>query len=179
MTLAEIIQAFVKGEFDKLQIYSEVATVTSVNETDRTCEAELVSGGKVYEIRLQSVIGNSNGFVQIPAVNSKILITFLNKSTGFVSLCSEVSKILIDTDLVQFNQGTLDGMVKINDLVSRINDLENLFTTLQTNIGSWIVAPNDGGLAFKTVLTTPPTGFATKTVPSTIKADFENTKITQ
>ncbi len=179
MTIAETIQAFIKGEFDKLQIYSEVATVTSVNEIDRTCEAELVSGGMVYGIRLQSVIGNSNGLVLIPVNNSKIVITFLNKSTGFVSLFSEVKEILIDTDLVKFNKGTLDGMVIIGDLVNRINDLENLFTALKNNINSWTPVPNDGGGAFSVILKLPPNGFATKTVPSTVKADFENTSILQ
>lgn len=165
MTIAETIQAFIKGEFDKLQIYSEVATVTSVNELDRTCEAELLVGGKVYGIRLQSVIGNSNGFVQIPENNSKIVITFLNKSTGYVSLFSKVSKILIDTDLVQFNQGSLDGLVILQKIYDAVNRLETKYN-----------AHIHGGVTTGAGVTAVTT---TVIVPLTTKSGLENTKITQ
>lgn len=165
MTIAETIQAFVKGEFNKLQIYSEVATVTSVNEPDRTCEAELLIGGEVFGIRLQSVIGNSNGFVQIPAINSKIVITFLNKSTGFVSLFSEVKKILIDTDLVKFNQGNLEGLVILQKIYDAVNRLETKYN-----------AHIHGGVTVGTGVTAITT---TTIVPLTTKSGLENTKIKQ
>lgn len=165
MTTAEIIQAFVKGEFDKLQIYSEVATVTSVNETDRTCDAELLSGGTVYEIRLQSVIGNSNGMVLIPVKNSKILITFLNKSTGFVSLFSEIKKILIDTDLVQFNQGKLEGLVILQEIYDAVNRLE---TKYNTHVHGGVTV----GVGVTAISTTP-------IAPLTTKSGLENTSILQ
>jgi len=75
------------------------------------------------------------------------------------------------------NGGANKGMVNIADMVSRLNDLETLFTALKTNINAWVVTPNDGGAKLYTQLTTPGTGFATKTIPSSTVGDFEDTKI--
>ena len=183
MTIQDAIREFINRSLSERELYSKVCTVSDVNESTRTCTCTPVDGTAVInDVRLQSSLSSSNGFVQIPKDGSKVIATFINKVQAFVSLCEEVDKIIIDTDLieinsdlVEFNGGTNDGMVKINDLVSRLNNLENDINTLKTAFSTWVVVPTDGGAALKTISA----AWYGASLTPTVKGDIENTKITQ
>lgn len=164
------------------EIFSIVAKVTSVDESERTCDVEPLNGdAEIFGVRLQSDIDGTNGFVMIPAVDSNVIVTFLNNTTGFVSLCSSVEKIhvvsniemTVDCDAITFNGGSNDGLIKINDLVSKINAVENDINTLKSIFSAWVPAPTDGGAVLKTASTT----WSSQTITPTQKTDIENDKI--
>jgi len=90
-------------------------------------------------------------------------------------LCSEVENIYIDTqgDTI-FNGGTLDGMVKVGDLVTKLNNLENkvndLVTWSSTHTHTGVTpGPGSTGTAVGVVGTLTPTQ----------QSELENTKIKQ
>lgn len=156
-------------------------TITAVDETAYTCDV-LVGDATYSGVPLKTITNTQSSFIEIPKLNTDCLICFKNNSIQCPQIFSihECEKILIKvgdsvlniTDgLFQFNGGDNDGMVLINELITKINRLENAFnhhTHLTAGPGSPV----------------PPTVLApfTDTIPITpltTKTDLENTKITQ
>ena len=130
MEIREIFEEFVNKELIKEQFYSQIGKAVNVDEGKRTCDFEPIEDiAKREGIRLQSIISESKGFVLIPKENSDIVVTFLNKSTGFVSLTSEIEKI-------HFEAGGEDLKLILNDL---IKEIKNAVITTPTGPGS--IAP--------------------------------------
>lgn len=128
--LREAFENFIDREFNKEMFYSQIGKAINVDATKRTCDFEPISDIANREgIRLQSVISEGKGLVLIPKEGSDIIVTFLNKSTGFVSLTSEIEK-------VHFEAGGEDLKVILNDLIKEIKN-----AIIQTPAGPGSVAP--------------------------------------
>lgn len=128
--LREAFENFIDREFNKEMFYSQIGKAVNVDATKRTCDFEPISDIADREgIRLQSVISEGKGFVLIPKEGSDIIVTFLNKSTGFVSLTSEIEKI-------HFEAGGEDLKVILNDLIKEIKN-----AIISTPAGPGTVAP--------------------------------------
>lgn len=114
--LTEAFESFIDREFNKEMFYSQIGKAVNVDATKRTCDFEPISDiANRQGIRLQSVISEDKGFVLIPKEGSDIIVTFLNKSTGFVSLTSEIEKI-------HFEAGGEDLKEILNDLIKEIKN---------------------------------------------------------
>src|SRR3990167_307336 len=171
MNISDALGQFFDKFMKKQKIYSIVGTVSDVDVTERTCSVTpIADGSKRSGVRLQAKLNSSQGFVQIPKEGKFVVVTFLNPETGYVALCEEVDKILIDTDLVQFNCGT-DGMVKIADLVTKLNNLEERLTSVSAGHQHIYNAYP----AVPTVTTTDP--ISNPPFIPTLKAELEDTKI--
>lgn len=130
MEIREIFEEFINNELAKEKFYSQIGKAININEEKRTCDFEPLSDIATREgIRLQSVISESKGFVLIPKENSDIIVTFLNNSTGFVSLTSEIEKI-------HFEAGGEDLKLILNDLIKEIKN-----AIISTPAGPGTVAP--------------------------------------
>ncbi|MGR3178298.1 MAG: hypothetical protein ACUZ8E_09620 [Candidatus Anammoxibacter sp.] len=130
MEIREILEEFINNELVKEQFYSQIGKAVNVNADKRTCDFEPISDiAKREGIRLQSLISESKGFVLIPKEGSDIVVTFLNKSTGFVSLTSEIEKI-------HFEAGGEDLKLILNDLIKEIKN-----TITNTPAGPGTVSP--------------------------------------
>lgn len=184
-TIKDILFDFIGLWSDQNKIYSMQCTVKSIDVAKRICVCTPVDGSAdILNVRLEADItvdsedepetSNPKGFFVVPAVGSIIGVTFLSKTDAFISVWTEITDVIVISDLFTFNDGAFGGLIKIEDLVSRLNDYEALFTQLQTDFTAWTPVPNDGGLALKTILLT---GFLTKIVPTTVKANFENIKV--
>lgn len=120
----------IQDELAQEMFYSEIGKAVNVNANKRTCDFEPISDiAKREGIRLQSVISEGKGFVLIPKENSDVLVTFLNRSTGFVSLTSEVEKI-------HFEAGGEDLKKILNDLIKEIKN-----AIITTPVGPGSIAP--------------------------------------
>lgn len=171
--IREIIETFIDTVIGREKFYSQFGTVKDIDETKRTCT--FVPAGDDAErpnVRLQAINSSTEGIVAIPKVGSSVAVSFVNKNTGFVCLTSEVDKILIDTDLIEFNGGENGGLVKAGELVSKVNNLENKVNTMiglfnsHTHIASSFGAP-----------TTPPPTLVTGTLTLTLNTDLESTEV--
>lgn len=162
--LTEFVETKSKGN-DSL-----VCKVISVDLPTNTCYCEPINGdSEIQNVKLTTnTTGAGVGFLLIPKINSLVIITFLDNSSAYVSMVAEV-------DEVNINGKTLGGLVKVIDLTTKLNNLENKVNALITAISGWTPVPNDGGAALKVALAT---WYGTSLTP-TVRADIENTLIKQ
>ena len=173
--LKEIVDELIGNALKQEKIYSIIGKVSNVDEAKRICDVDPIGDeAKRFAVRLQSAISKKVGIVLIPKDGSDVIISFMNKTQAFVSLTSDLDKILIDTTLVQFNGGDNKGLVNVVDLTTQLNTIEKDINTLKTALSTWIVVPNDGGAALKSLTAT----FAGAALTPTVQADIEDTKVT-
>jgi hypothetical protein len=166
------------GTHNKDEIKVVQCEVESVDVDTRTCNVVTISGLATYTIEnvaLMSAI--DDGVLILPKVGSIVSVIHNKKGIKFVSQFSEVESIVIITGdttieikdgLVQFNDGSFDGLVKIKDLVDKLNNLENLVNQF-IGLYNGHVHTSNGVVTFSVV---------TKTLTPTQQSDLENTKIT-
>lgn len=87
------------------------------------------------------------------------------------------STLVMDTNLINFNGGGLEGLVEINELTSKLNDLVSTFNSHQHNVpvGSFLVSATAGVPNPVPV----PVQATLQTAQNFNKGDYENTKIKQ
>ena len=123
MTIKESIEMMVS---DKFKSGARLCSVISVDGS--TCNVEtLDTQVELKEVRLQTAA--SNGILLTPSIGSFVVIVPIADFEFVVVLYSSIDEIkLLD--------GSFGGLVKVNDLVSKVNALENqinsILTTLKT-----------------------------------------------
>ena len=112
-----------------------IGTVISIDEDNAVCDVE-VDGNTYYDVHLKSVMDeNVKGIKILPAKDSIVLVERIGNSNElFVAMYSEVDAILweigdlkfhFDKDGFIFNGGDNKGMVKLPELVQKLNNMEN------------------------------------------------------
>jgi hypothetical protein len=192
--------AGVKGE-DKVAMVA--AEVISVDEAARTCNVEVITGIGQTEIEnVQLMASIDDGLLLIPAIGSTIIVSYSAFNQPFVSLFSELSKVLlvagennasiqidesgvlleiaetkllISDGLTKFNEGDLGGLVKVIDLTNKLNALENKVNSIISafNSHTHILTLSTG-----TGTAAPTSSPVSGTLTPTNRADIENDKIT-
>lgn len=144
------------------EIYSIVCSVDSVDTANKTCDCTPKDGSAdLLEVRLMAQ--NQTGFLIIPKVNSIVVVTMINRNTGYVSMFSEVTEI-------QLNGKNYDGLVMVNDLVTKLNNLENKVNTFMTTYNTHVHAGVTTGIGSTAVTPSLMVG----TLTPTVKSDLEN-----
>jgi hypothetical protein len=137
-----IIEAIQKIAGSQLSDAVSIAacTVNGVDIASRTCNCTEITGQAGVEIpnvQLQSEV--SDGILLIPAIGSTVLVTYSKYNPPFVSMFSDIDRIFliggdaavdIKEDTVILNDGSFGGLVKVADLVTKLNNLENLVNDL-------------------------------------------------
>lgn len=170
MNINDILKGFVKNEVGKQRFYSEVGKIVSIDEENMLCEVSFISSNANKDVRLGSVISADDtakagsSLIIVPKVDTFVLVTFINETTGFISLFSEVDKILyqIGDRYIQINEdfieidGDGDNMVRFSELETAYNQLKREYDDVVTKLNAvintlqtWVVAPQDGGLALQ------------------------------
>lgn len=150
-------------------------TVTAVDASARTCDARTLSGIPISGVRLMPEV--DDGLLVIPTVGSVIIVGYTKTVTPFVCQFSTIDRVLVITGdstveikdgLIKFNDGSYDGFVKVGDLVSKLNALEDMVNTMIALYNAHVHASNG----------VPTTSLVTGTLTNTVQADLENTLIT-
>jgi len=162
-SIKEAIRELVKTD-DVL--YSVLCTVKSVDTTNNICDCEPIDGSAdLLEVRLMAQ--NDTGFLIIPKTDSVVVVTMINKYTGYVAMFSEVEKIYLNGD-------NYDGLVKIGDLVDKLNNLENkvnsIINTYNTHTHPYVNVSTPA-------TTSPSTSLVTGTLTPTQQTELENTTV--
>ena len=165
------------GTFDTDTVHLIECTVNSVDEEDRICECTPLSDS--FEGTLESVYLSAqpnDGIIQIPVIGSIVKVCICNSiDYPFIIQFSDLEKVIMLAETsIQLNNGAFEGLVKVVELTEKINALEDDINTLKQAFSSWIVVPNDGGLALKT----SSASWAGQTITLTQQAEIENTSIT-
>ena len=171
--LNDILKKVINGELDKNRFYSEVGQVVSVDEDNMLCEVSFLSSNANKEVRLGSVISeddtakNSSSLIILPAVDSFVMVTFINQTTGFISLFSEVDKILyqIGNSYIQLDDSFLELMGNSDNAVR--------YSPLDTELQLF----KDAIQGELTKIQTAITGLGGVYVPGTLSLDISGAKI--
>ncbi len=165
-TNEEIRQAFAKKYGAKP--VTVLGTVAAVDESAKTCDID-DDGLVMYGIRLQCVTDAAGGILCVPKKGAAALVVQIEGGDGWMLAdCAEYEKIII-------NGGGNGGLIKINDLINRLNVLEKSLNDLkQVFSTTWVVTPQDGGAALKSAAAT----WAAKTITETKAEDIEDTTVT-
>lgn len=164
-TIYEILNNFILRALKRERLYCEIGTVVSVANN---VVAYTTNKSSVQQEAQLGVIGNNESFILIPEIGSKILIAYTNKENGYTVWVQKASEIL-------FNGGLNDGLVKVNELVTKLNIIESDLNDLKQAFSTWVVVPSDGGAALKTITST----WYGNSIEETTKEDIENIKIKQ
>lgn len=161
MSLKEVMRAIQTEQ----TIQSVLCKVNSVDGL--LCDCSPVNGdADILEVRLNA--SGLNGFVITPKVGSYVMVTRFERFEAFISSFSDVDKIA-------FNGGANDGLVLVNQLVNKLNALENkvnsIISTFNTHVHAGVTIGSDSSAVTPTLVT--------GTLTTTVKSDIENANITQ
>lgn len=146
----------------------KVCQVVDVDTSDYTCTANPVDGtAQLTKVRLSPALGKY-ALMAVPKKESFVTVVMVNHLTAYVVTISEAEKIYLNT-----NDGDFGGLVKVEQLVSRLNAIENAFNSFLTEYKTHIHSVNVAGAV--TVNLTPP---STQTSIETTQRDqLENTEV--
>lgn len=114
------------------------AKVISVDEDAKTCNCIAIDGHTEYElnnVKLMAVV--EDGITIIPEVDSAVKILFSQNVESFVCQYSAIKKMIIfATDGVELGGDSYGGLVKVNGLLSKLNQLETDITNLKADFAT-------------------------------------------
>ena len=132
--ITEAIQRLA-GTWGKDYMNVIVAKVVSVDDEAMTCSVDPVNDSSTVTIDNVLLSAEANdGLVQYPSIDSIVLVAYGVKQQPFILMFSDIDKCRITIDQCDFfidkngiklfgdNYG---GLVKVDDLVAKINTLEN------------------------------------------------------
>jgi len=160
---------------DKLTIAD--CLVDSVDIASRTCSCTPLNDTSIAQIqgvRFQSTV--DDGVILQPKVGSTVTVLLSTRVAPLIIGYSEIDEVYIVAPKVQFNQGNLVGMVKVIDLTTKLNNLENLvnnFISLYNSHTHVTACPAGAGTA------SPTPNIESQVLTPTQRTDIENKAITQ
>ena len=112
-----------------------VCTVQSVNEDAATCDCMGENDMIIPNVKLQA--GVCDGLLILPVAGSTVIIAMSKYNEPFVFMVSDVDKfylqvgnnssITVTNDgKIQLNDGSFDGLVKVKDITTQLNNIEDL-----------------------------------------------------
>ena len=122
-------------------------TAKVLSADGETCCVD-IDGLTASDVQLRAVVnGEESGILVTPKTGSHVTVADLSGDlTRLVVIgFSEVEK-------VEINGGHNGGLINIEDLVKRLNYIEDKIGTLMDIFNDWIVTPEDGGAALKLAL---------------------------
>lgn len=163
--LADAIKSLVKKPNEN-EYQNIICEVSDIDTVAFTCTCTPIDGSpEFYDVKVNA--NGVKGFSLIPKDGSIVMASQTSGETAFITMVSEVDQIYLNGD----NE---DGLVKIKDLIIKLNNLENklntVIATFNTHTHPYL---NVATPAVTSVSSTPVTGALTPTV----KADLENEKI--
>jgi hypothetical protein len=156
-------------------------TVLEVDEATFTCNVQPENGDTIYIgvlYFLNTDEAMSNKVVMTPALNAECIFIPMSKEVAYLVFANNYSKtsieingnkIVIEGNSITINDGNLGGLVKVNDLVSRLNNIEQAFNELLVKLTAHVHADS----------TPSPVLSVLTPISVTSKNMIENTKIKQ
>jgi hypothetical protein len=157
---------------------SLLAKVKAVNIGEKTIDlVDDDNAESFYEgVRLNPVVDSTKGLTIFPKIGTWCLAVRIEDSEEWMAVAfGEVQTFSLNAVETIFNDGLNDGLVKLNPLLEKINNLENEVNSLKQILLAWTPVPSDGGAALKTAVST----WAATNMVMTQKSDLENPAIKQ
>jgi hypothetical protein len=128
-----------------------IAAVDTTNFTADVTVGDSLGSITYYSVPLRVLYAQQASVIEIPNTGSACIICFRDGNLGRPQLLMVHStlKLLVNCSQVIFNNGNKGGLVNVNDLVIRLNNIENDINSLKTSLAGWTPVPQDGGAALK------------------------------
>lgn len=124
------------------EVYSIVCTVDSVNLTNKTCYCLPIDESRADLLGVRLIADIKTGLLIIPKVNSVVVVTMIDKSSGYVAMFSEV-------DSIALNGEANGGLVKIDNLILQLNtQLTALKAAISAGFAAIVVDSGTGSAAY-------------------------------
>ncbi|MFQ8748861.1 MAG: hypothetical protein ACLR8T_12935 [Alistipes finegoldii] len=199
MTLKEAIRVLAMSG---AELYCKICTVDAVDVEARTVDCTPIDeSAPLVGVNLQASQDSSVGVVLFPAVGSYVIVAFITPAVAAVVLCDKIDKAqlsigkaqitvdaeVVDTSLgdtsfritsegVQFNGGKLGGLLKIEQLTEKFNELIRAFNTHTHTIPVGGV-PVTGTATAQSNLAPVEVPAVTQTMPEVKASDYEDAKV--
>lgn len=161
--LGDLIRDIAKD--DNSRLFGTPCTVVSYDDSDQTILCEPIDGTAEFTAKLQAE--PKPGLLYIPVIGSVVMVEQTSPDSGYVSMWGEIEEIV-------FIGGDNKGLVKVTELVDKLNALENkvnvIINTFNTHVHSGVTT----GGGSSAISPTPVNG----TLQPTQINDLENPKIT-
>jgi len=130
-----------------------------------------MGGIDIPNVRLRaSEIDDDSQMLVMPKIGSAVIVGSLSGDLSDLVVL-QVDKV----ESISVNGGKLGGLIKINELINKLNAIENDINTLkQVFSTAWVTVPQDGGAALKAASA----AWASNTLTVTEVQDIEDDKIT-
>jgi len=159
-----------------------LAKVISIDDDKFTLDID-VDDFEIYDVRLKSIIDSEQvSIIVIPEKGSSVMVGRQAKNVFFVIKVNEIKavkilfkdglKTVLDKDGIVINDGQFGGLIKVAELVNKINSLENTVNSLITSYKAHTHTAPSGG----TGTPLPPVTVGLLN-PITKINDLENTKV--
>ena len=158
---------------DKVRMFD--AEVNSVSMTDRTCEVTMIGGKSANTLTVRLMASADDGLLMKPTIGSTIVVMMSEYTAPFVAKYSGV-------DSITMLGGDLKGLVKLDNVVTQLNNLEDFVKDLAQKYNAHTHPYTDTGLMpspASTTLPILPPDQETGVITNTQASDLENTNITQ
>lgn len=163
----------------------KIGKVVAVDEYARTVDVEpLDDDAPMQDVRLQGNVKSAFGVVSMPKIGSWVVVGLMDNVCGVVLMTDEIDWhevtvgdmcLRVTEDCIVMNGGELGGMVRVEDLVSRLNAIENDINALKAAIGGWTPISMDGGSALKGAVSS----WCSSQLTNTNRHDIENERVKQ
>lgn len=175
MSIKKNIEKLVK---DQIKIQVLVGKVKSVDETKMVCDIDLATEPDLLDVRLRSIIDETDkGVLIVPKKDSVVLVGIIENriESAFVLSFSEVEKIRFITDEIELAGNNFKGLVKVEDLTTKLNNLENAVNGLVSDFNAH--THNAPQAPTGTIPTLPPLVPSSQSLTTTQVSDLENEKV--
>lgn len=167
MTTDEQLRDAFDKRFDGIkQAQLRWVTVEKVDKSNRTMDVM----GVVDQLEYYGVQLGLGAICIYPKHGTTCLVGIIEgqETDTFLISAEQVDEIVL-------NEGTLGGMVKVNELTDRLNLIEKDINSLKQSLAGWSPIPNDGGSALKAVLSS----YSSSSLIETQVKDIENERVQQ
>lgn len=145
MNLREAILKIVE-DGQNFEIYSKIGVVSEIDKVLNTCDVAPLDGeAEILDVKLVAT-EEATGLIVYPVDGSNVIITFIDKDTAFLSMCTDVEEVV-------YHGGENGGLVNINTLIEGLNKNNEILTAIKDGFTNFIPTPNDGGAALKILMT--------------------------
>jgi hypothetical protein len=160
---SEIINGLVDLATRKMPTVSVKCTVAeAVNMTDLTVRCTPIDGTADI-LAVQLIAEVTPGLLVIPSVGSIVTVTFIDDVSAYISQFGGI-------DSMELNGDTYNGLVKVAELTTKLNNLENKVNALVNYTATHVHAGVTVGAGVTGVTATPVVG----TLTPTVQTDIEN-----
>jgi len=182
------------GTFGQDVVKIVVGKVESVDEDASTCDVLIYGTDEsliIPDVNLQ--VGVCDGLQILPVVGSDILLITSTYNKPYIIGYSDVDKyylqigdsqMTINNDgTMQFNDGSYEGLVKVQELTDKLNNLENDINDLKTILQSVLTTPvnepgNGAPSVFQQAMNAALSSYYGQQLTPTQQQDIENPDIT-